>query len=50
MLNVTAVTIRKDLTELEKSDKLYRSHGKAVLVNPYINNRSVNVKGKVAHR
>ncbi|MBQ3732070.1 MAG: DeoR/GlpR transcriptional regulator [Muribaculaceae bacterium] len=48
MLNVSAVTIRKDLTELEKSDKLYRSHGKAVLVNPYINNRSVNEKEKLA--
>ena len=48
MLNVSAVTVRKDLTELEKSDKLYRSHGKAVLVNPYINNRSVNEKEKLA--
>ena len=48
MLNVSAVTVRKDLTELEKSDKLYRSHGKAVLVNPYINNRSVNEKEKFA--
>lgn len=48
MLNVSAVTVRKDLTELEKSDKLYRSHGKAVLINPYINNRSVNEKEKLA--
>lgn len=48
MLNVSAVTVRKDLTELEKGDKLYRSHGKAVLINPYINNRSVNVKEKLA--
>ena len=48
MLNVSAVTVRKDLTDLEKSDKLYRSHGKAVLVNPYINNRSVNEKEKLA--
>jgi len=48
MLSVSAVTVRKDLTELEKSDKLYRSHGKAVLVNPYINNRSVNEKEKLA--
>ena len=47
-LNVSAVTVRKDLTELEKADKLYRSHGKAVLVNPYINNRSVNEKEKLA--
>lgn len=48
MLNVSAVTIRKDLTEMEKADKLYRSHGKAVLVNPYINNRSVNEKERLA--
>ena len=48
MLDVSAVTVRKDLTDLEKSDKLYRSHGRAVLVNPYINNRSVNVKEKLA--
>ena len=47
-LNVSAVTVRKDLTDLEKSDKLYRGHGKAVLVNPYINNRSVNEKEKLA--
>lgn len=47
-LNVSAVTVRKDLTDLEKSDKLYRSHGKAVLVNPYINNRPVNEKEKLA--
>ena len=38
MLNVSLVTIRKDLTELEKASKLYRSHGKAILMNPYINN------------
>jgi len=48
LLDVSAVTVRKDLTELEKSDKLYRSHGKAVLMNPYINNRSVNEKEKLA--
>ena len=33
MLDVSAVTVRKDLTDLEKSDRLYRSHGKAVLIN-----------------
>ena len=48
LLEVSAVTVRKDLTELEKSDKLYRSHGRAVLINPYINNRSVNEKEKLA--
>lgn len=46
LLAVSAVTIRKDLTELEKENKLYRSHGKAILINPYINNRSVNEKEK----
>lgn len=48
LLDVSAVTVRKDLTELEKGDKLYRSHGKAVLINPYINNRSVSEKEKLA--
>ncbi len=47
-LEVSAVTIRKDLTELENGNKLYRSHGKAILINPYINNRSVNEKEKLA--
>lgn len=48
LLEVSAVTIRKDLTELEGDNKLYRSHGKAILINPYINNRSVNEKEKLA--
>lgn len=48
LLDVSAVTIRKDLTELEKDNKLYRSHGKAILINPYINNRSVNEKENLA--
>jgi len=48
LLNVSSVTVRKDLTELEKRDRLYRSHGRAVLINPYINNRSVNEKEKLA--
>ena len=47
LLAVSAVTIRKDLTEIEKENKLYRSHGKAILINPYINNRSVNEKEKL---
>lgn len=46
-LNVSSVTIRKDLTELEKAKKLYRNHGKAILINPYINNRNVNEKEKL---
>ena len=48
LLGVSSVTIRKDLTDLEKDNKLYRSHGKAILINPYINNRSVNEKEKLA--
>jgi DeoR family transcriptional regulator of aga operon len=48
VLNVSSVTIRKDLTELEKANKLYRSHGKAIMMNPFANNRSVNVKEKLA--
>ena len=47
LLDVSTVTIRKDLTELEKGNKLYRSHGKAILINPYVNNRSVNEKEKL---
>ena len=45
-LAVSSVTIRKDLTELEKEGKLYRSHGRAILINPFTNNRSVNEKEK----
>ena len=47
LLGVSTVTIRKDLTELEKGSKLYRSHGKAILINPYINNRSINEKERL---
>ncbi|MBQ8307408.1 MAG: DeoR/GlpR transcriptional regulator [Alistipes sp.] len=48
LLEVSTVTVRKDLTELEKANKLYRSHGKAILINPYTSNRSVNEKSKLA--
>ena len=37
-LNVSSVTIRKDLTDLEREKKLYRNHGKAILIDPYIDN------------
>lgn len=47
LLHVSSVTIRKDLTELEAANKLYRSHGKAILLNPFTNNRSVNEKEKL---
>ena len=46
MLNVSEVTIRKDLTLLEEKNVLYRAHGKAIKINPYINDRDVNVKEK----
>jgi DeoR/GlpR family transcriptional regulator of sugar metabolism len=46
-LDVSSVTIRKDLTELEKAGKLYRSHGRAIMINPFTNNRSVNEKEKL---
>lgn len=42
--NVSLVTVRKDLTELEADGKLYRSHGKAILIDPFTGNRSVNEK------
>ena len=45
-LNVSSVTIRKDLTELERSKRLYRNHGRAILIDPYSENRSVSEKEK----
>lgn len=44
MLNVSEVTIRKDLTLLESENKLYRAHGKAIKMSPYISDRDVNIK------
>ena len=49
-LNVSEVTIRKDLNLLEEKKILYRTHGSAVLVNPYINDRHVNEKEKQSVR
>jgi DeoR family transcriptional regulator, aga operon transcriptional repressor len=43
-LEVTMVTIRKDLKILEDKGFLYRSHGSATPVSPYVNDRSVNEK------
>ncbi len=45
-LNVSEVTIRKDLTLLENSKKLYRSHGKAILIDSYAYNKHINDKEK----
>ena len=46
-LNVSSVTIRKDLTELERAKKLYRNHGKAILIDPYSENRNISDKEKL---
>lgn len=46
-LNVSSVTIRKDLTLLEDKNLLYRTHGSAILINPYINDRHVSEKEKL---
>ena len=46
-LNVSSVTIRIDLTDLEREKKLYRNHGKAILIDPYIDNRNVSEKEKL---
>ena len=47
LLDVSSVTIRKDLSELEQANKLYRSHGKARIINPFTFNRSINEKEKI---
>lgn len=46
-LQVSSVTIRKDLSKLEKASKLYRSHGKAILINPYLIDRNLDEKQKL---
>jgi DeoR family transcriptional regulator, aga operon transcriptional repressor len=46
-LNVSSVTIRKDLKFLEDKDLLFRTHGGATLTNPYTSDRSVNEKVKI---
>lgn len=46
-LQVSAVTIRKDLKILEDKGLLFRSHGGAFLTNPYINERPVNEKEQI---
>ncbi|MDE3743252.1 DeoR/GlpR family DNA-binding transcription regulator [Maribacter polysaccharolyticus] len=45
--DVSLVTIRKDLKLLEEKKLLFRSHGKAIPVNPYISENPVNVKEKI---
>lgn len=45
-LNVSEVTVRKDLSMLEQRKKLHRIHGGAILVSPFIGDRHVNEKEK----
>lgn len=46
-LKVSAVTIRKDLKLLEKSNKLFRTHGGASNTNPFTIDRPVNEKEQI---
>ncbi len=46
-LNVSSVTIRKDLDILEQKRLLYRTHGGATLINPYTSDRHVSEKEKL---
>jgi DeoR family transcriptional regulator of aga operon len=46
-LDVSAVTIRKDLKLLEDKNLLFRSHGGAAVHDPYANDRPVNEKEKI---
>lgn len=48
LLDVSAVTIRKDLNELEQNHRLYRSHGRVILIDPYTTNRSIIEKENLA--
>ncbi|RLJ61516.1 DeoR family transcriptional regulator [Lacinutrix venerupis] len=48
ILDVSAVTIRKDLKFLEQKGLLYRTHGGASVENPYINERTVLDKEKIS--
>ena len=47
-LKVSEVTVRKDLSALEQQNKLYRAHGSAILISPYISDRHVNEKEKLS--
>lgn len=46
-LNVSSVTIRKDLKLLEDKKLLFRTHGGATTKNPYTTDRPVNEKEKL---
>ena len=46
-LNVSSVTIRKDLKMLEDRELLFRTHGGGTLTNPYTVDRPVNEKAMI---
>jgi DeoR family transcriptional regulator of aga operon len=46
-LNVSSVTIRKDLKQLEDKHLLFRTHGGASMKNPYTVDKPVNEKEKL---
>lgn len=46
-LNVSSVTIRKDLKLLEDKELLFRTHGGGTISNPYTVDRPVNEKAKI---
>jgi DeoR family transcriptional regulator of aga operon len=46
-LNVSSVTIRKDLKQLEDKNLLFRTHGGGTSSNPYTVDRPVNEKEKI---
>ncbi|HMR20051.1 MAG TPA: DeoR/GlpR family DNA-binding transcription regulator [Sphingobacterium sp.] len=46
-LDVTTVTVRKDLKALEEKGLLYRTHGSASPVNPHMADRHVKEKEKI---
>ncbi len=46
-LDVTTVTIRKDLKTLEERNLLFRTHGSATPINPHVPDISVQMKGKI---
>lgn len=46
-LNVSSVTIRKDLKLLEDKNLVYRTHGGGTLINPYTGDKHVNEKAKI---
>jgi len=46
-LDVTTVTIRKDLKALEERNLLFRTHGSATPINPHVPDISVQIKGKI---